>query len=200
MIRTVCSTMQRTIDWSKMVSTRGNTQERERYYISIIQKILSDLGCSFESAGSQQAIDIRNVVFPDGTTTDFEAKSSNTNVFPLNDTVVKPDVHYIFIYAKHKKVNILKGSDIYSVCMDDAVDIGKPPSSKEEIMEGFDFLIKEAMYSVKCGTMSLFDFGELWKRTWKFGNLKSRPRPNWSLTMPYKSNEPSEEEPHYPLE
>ena len=94
------------IDWSKMVSARGNTQERERYYISVIQNVLRDMGCSFETASSQQAVDIRNVILPDGSVTDFEAKSSNTNIFPLNDTLLKPDVYYILLYNKQHKETI----------------------------------------------------------------------------------------------
>jgi hypothetical protein len=39
--------------------------------------------------------------------------------------------------------------------------------------------------SVVHGIVSYFDFGEIFKHTIHFGSFSARPRPNWTLKIPY---------------
>jgi hypothetical protein len=177
------------IDWSRMVSTKGNTQERERYYIGVITTIISRLGGTFNTAGSQESVDIQDVTFPGMAPFHIEGKATTSGHFMLNDTMIKSNVHYMLFYVKHKVVTIELGSDIIKrtteIGSHNIVE-GRKPATKEAIMKAFNVLMDEAVYSVQCGVMSLFDFGQMWKQTWKFGKLASRPRPNWSITVPRK--------------
>jgi len=177
------------INWERMVSNKGNTQERERYYIGVVTNVITRLGGTFNTAGSQESVDIQDVIFPGMEPFHIEGKSTSSGHFMLNDTMIKSNVHYMLFYVKHNLVTLELGADIIKrtteIGTHNMVE-GRKPASKEAIMKAFGVLMDEATYSVRCGVMSLFDFGQMWKQTWKFGKLSSRPRPNWSITVPHK--------------
>ncbi len=189
------------IDWGKMASKGGNTQERERYYIGLVQEAITHLGGTFTAAASQKSVDIQDIQFPEVGKFHIEGKASVTEKFMLNDTMIKPDIYYLFVYSKHHVVDIELGMDVIRRTTDvgphNRVE-GRTPMTKDQILRGFQYLMDEATYSVRCGVMSLFDFGEMWKQTWKFGKLLSRPRPNWQITIPRRPTELVAEAPHSP--
>jgi len=177
------------INWDRMVSKKGNTQERERYYIGVMNEIITSLGGTFNTAGSQESVDFQDVTFPGLEPFHLEGKATTSGNFKLNDTMIKSNVHYMLFYVKPKVVTVELGADIIKrtteIGSHNIVE-GRKPASKETIMKEFEMLIDEAAYSVRCGVLSLFDFGQMWKRTWKFGKISCRPRPNWSITVPRK--------------
>ena len=177
------------INWERMVSNKGNTQERERYYIGVITNVITRLGGTFNTAGSQESVDLQDVTFPGLDPFHIEGKATTSGHFMLNDTMIKSNVHYMLFYVKHNLVTLELGADIIKRTTETGshnIIEGRKPASKETIMKGFEMLMDEATYSVRCGVLSLFDFGQMWKQTWKFGKLSSRPRPNWSITVPRK--------------
>ena len=90
------------IDWDRVLTKDGETQRSERYYISVIVEQLLKLGAKIGSnAAAQQAIDIRDVEWPDGSVVSYECKKVNKGSrFIFNDTFLKSDVWYIFIYGQ----------------------------------------------------------------------------------------------------
>jgi len=199
----ILSIVRSQIDWSLMVSSKGNTQERERYYIGLVESAITHLGGTFNSAPSQGAVDIRDIKFPEHDPFAIEGKATTTGKFMLNDTLIKPDIYYMFFYSKHRVVDVEVGMDVLRRCslVGDSNRVeGRTPMTKDQILRGFEYFMDEATYSVRCGVMSLFDFGEMWKQTWKFGGLISRPRPNWQITVPPRPTEPVVEAQHSPPE
>tara|TARA_B100001093_G_C26807137_1_gene1005967 strand:- start:975 stop:1595 length:621 start_codon:yes stop_codon:yes gene_type:complete len=198
----IIAIVRKDIDWTRMVSSKGNTQVRERYYISLVEAAITQLGGIFNSAPSQGAVDIRDIKFPDHDPFAIEGKASGGQ-FKLNDTLIKSDVYYLFVYSKHREISIELGQSILSRSTDigphNLVE-GRKPKTKDEILRGFQYLMDEVTYSVRCGVMSLFDFGEMWKKTYYFGKLHSRPRPNWGITVPPRPTEPVVEAQHSPPE
>lgn len=205
------------IDWDRVHTKRGDTQNSERYYISVILEVINSLGGKVGSnAGSQQSVDIRNVEWPDGTTKSYECKKVNKGSrFIFNDTFIKSDVWYIFIYVDSKRVRIAKGSTLIKetettdstpykrylrVLGKLIIDMLEDDISSEKIKTFFSEVLLFLRSCVTHGIISYFDFGELFKQTISFGNFVSRPRPNWSLTIPYKPPEQLEEVPHSPTE
>ena len=205
------------MDWDRVLTKKGDTQNSERYYISVILEVIESLGGRVgSSAGSQQSVDIRNVEWPDGTTKSYEGKKVNKGSrFIFNDTFIKPDVWYIFIYVETKKVRIAEGSTLIKETLTLEYDshkkhlkvLGKiildmmdDDMSSEKIKSFFSEVLLFLRSCVMNGFISYFDFGELFKQTVSFGTFVSRPRPNWSLTIPYKPPEQSVEVPHSPIE
>jgi hypothetical protein len=198
------------IDWDKIHTRSGDTQNSERYYIRVIKDVIQWMGGIIGSnAGSQQSVDIRDVQWPDGETKSYECKKVNKGFrFIFNDTFVKPDVYYIFIYVDIKKVQILKGSDI----INDSTELeSNEPKRHLKILakivlhmmdtnptpENVKSLFIETLHFIKScvyhGVITYFEFGELFKTTISFGNFVSRPRPNWSVIVPYKPQQSLEE-------
>ncbi len=213
---TMESLIEQTIDWDKVTTKKGDTQNSERYYISVILQAIDTLGGKVGSnAGSQQCVDIRNVEWPDGTILSYECKKVNKgNRFMFNDTFIKPDVWYIFIYVDMKKVRVSKGSTLieesnkgeFSPHKHHLKKVGKiildmmdDDVSPEKIKSFFSEVLLFLRSCVLNGLISYFDFGEMFKQTITFGSFISRPRPNWSLVIPYKPALQLEEEPHSPV-
>ena len=206
------------LDWSRVTTRKGETQNSERYYISVILEVIASLGGKVgSSAGSQQSVDIRDVQWPDGTTRSYECKKVNKGSrFVFNDTFMHSDVWYIFIYADTRKVRIAKGSvlieesrindrtlnrthlkNIAKIVID-MLDEQHP--SSEKIKSFFSEVLLFLKECVLGGSLSYFEFGQMFKQTVNFGSFVSRPRPNWSLTIPYKPPAQLEEVPHSPTE
>lgn len=78
----------------------GNTQSVERIYIEKIGSILTEKGISYESAGSQQSKDFRNV---GGTGLNLEIKKTDSFTIKCNDTCPSQDIEYIIISTKQTK-------------------------------------------------------------------------------------------------
>ena len=207
------------LDWGRVLTTDGKTQQSERYYISVIIEQMEKMGAKVGSnASTQQAVDIRDVVWPNGgPSRSYEGKKVNKGCrFSFNDTFLKPDVWYIFLYGNLKKVRIVEGSTLISESNFSTIvpppkehlkRVGElvlsmleteptPEIIKEFFIESMDFIRS----CVINGIFSYFDFGEIFKRSISFGNFTSRPRPNWTLTIPYKPPQSKAEEPHCQVE
>jgi len=206
------------IDWNRILTKDGETQKSERYYISVIIEQFEKLGAKVGSnAATQQAIDIRDVEWPDGTVASYEGKKVNKGSrFIFNDTFIKPDVWYIFIYGHLKKVRVAKGSTLIDESSN-VYETNQPKRNLRKIGELVldmltdeitntlvkDFFVEVLAFLKACviyKVLSHFEFGELFKKSIVFGNFTSRPRPNWSLTIPYKPSQSKEVEQHCPAE
>ena len=77
---------------------KGNTQQAERIYITIIRNILEEMKLSFTEAGSQQPYDFR-IEMEDGEKLLLEAKKADTFSIYFNDTCPCKDGYYIVIFT-----------------------------------------------------------------------------------------------------
>lgn len=208
------------LDWSRVLTKKGDTQNSERYYISVILEVIESLGGKVGSnAGSQQSVDIRDVQWPDGTVISYEGKKVNKGSrFIFNDTFLKDEVRYIFLYVETQKVRIAKGSTLieesksgdHTPHRTHLKNLGKiiiemlgdrdGDISQDKIKSFFSEVLLFLKACVLNGLISYFDFGQMFKQTVNFGSFTSRPRPNWSLTIPYKPPSQLEEGPHSPIE
>ena len=200
------------IDWLKVLTKQGETQNSERYYISVVKKCINRLGGTIGSvAGAQQPIDIRDVTLPDGQVYSYECKKVNKGSrFMFNDTFLKPDVWYILIYSDIKKVRIENGlqlmneniefceatnpklhlKNIAELCITMLAD--NESLNSENVQKIFYEMLNFLKSCVVKNIISYFDFGELFKTNIKFGNFTSRPRPNWNLSFtPPEETEPT---------
>ena len=180
----------------------GKTQECERNIKKIILTELikhADPGTTITEAGQQQAIDFRNFCYK-GVLYNFECKKCDKgNSFKFNDTMVKDEVYYILIYEKYKKVRIILGYDIS--LLDNNFELANFNNliklinsvkiiNKKFIFDLFNITLNLAKECVYSGIMSIFDFGEMFKTTINFGNVSSRPRPNWTILIPLSDRQP----------
>ena len=203
----LCARIEQYLSWDNITTKNGNTQLAERNYIPIIIQCITELGGNdFKLASSQEPIDIQQVHWSDGSIIDYECKKVDSKVgnFHFNDTFIKDDVHYILIYGGTcKKIRIEKGSTLIkeSKCVDGVPQIRihvlnlgniifdmlsdnnniNSDNIKKFFKESFNFLTSSVIH----GVVSYFDFGEMFKHTIKFGSFSSRPRPNWTLRIPY---------------
>lgn len=208
--------IENTIDWEKVLTRKGDTQNSERYYISVILDVIASLGGKTGSnAGSQQPVDIRDVVWPDGSIVSYECKKVNKGSrFMFNDTFVKPDVWYIFIYVELKRVRIVNGESLINESLNTAtvphkkhlktiarivIDMLGDDITSETVNNFFCEVLLFLKSCVLNGVLSYFEFGELFKQNINFGMFLSRPRPNWCLTVPYKPHEQLVEGQHSPV-
>jgi hypothetical protein len=89
---------------TSLKTTNGNTQSSERTYIQIISSALTDFGCSFSSAGSQQSKDLRNISHPNyNDSFHLEVKKTDKNTIMLNDTLPSSDTIYLVLSTKQTK-------------------------------------------------------------------------------------------------
>jgi hypothetical protein len=195
-----------TIDWEKIQTKKGETQNSERYYISIILEKLHEVGAVVGScAGAQQAIDIRDIQWGDFTFS-YECKKVNKgDRFIFNDTFLKNDVYYILIYAGLKKVRIEKGSKLIELSHradSDSVKVhlekigglvvdmlGENGATSGKVLTLFSYSLALMKSAVANNIVSYYDFGQSFKNVISFGDFTSRPRPNWSLKLPFPSQE-----------
>ena len=192
------------LDWDQVQAKKGNTQVSERYYVGVIQDQIVALGGRIgSSAGSQQSVDIRDVVWPDGSIVSIECKKVNKgSAFMLNDTFLKPDVWYLFIWVDKKEVALIKGSTIIEKNREPPttkvrqqvqtiaatiIDMDNGQLTKTIFIKLFREVLELMKIGVLEGILTFFDYGELFKSTTKFGNITSRPRPNWSLNVTCES-------------
>lgn len=169
------------LDFDVMKVRNGDTQKNERYYIEVAKNIFDRLGATYDCAPSQKKVDFRNVTFPDGKVYNMEFKSSGSNTFCHNDTMPSKDIIYVYIWWKKGVVEVFYGDRLSELA---SLQPGvETPLNKDQILEKFTALLKDISYAVNCGTFSLHDFADLWKRTYVFGKLKFRPRPNISINL-----------------
>ena len=74
----------------------GNTQNSERILITRIRERLTQMGLTFQEAGSQQSKDFRNV---GGIGLDIEVKKTDSFSVYFNDTLPSPDIYYIVVFT-----------------------------------------------------------------------------------------------------
>jgi len=195
--------LQIAINWNDIITKTGYTQKAEHVYINVIRDQMIKLGAVVDGInGSQKHIDFIDVKWSNGTVCSYECKKVNKGTtFMFNDTVPMDNVYYMFIYVDKKIIKILKGSDVYqhnhvfinSIRKEFINTVGKhvmkmlskDDFTNQTIKEFFDISINFMCTCVSHGILSLFDFGQLFKNTKKFGNMTSRPRPNWTIKIPY---------------
>lgn len=198
---TLAKKIEDAIDWEKILTKQGATQNSERYYISVIIEKLNELGAVVgSSAGAQQAIDIRDVKW-ENFTSSYEGKKVNKgDRFIFNDTFLKDDVYYILIYAGSKRVRIEKGSKLIELSYKIEGEttkvylenigglifdmLGENGVTGEKILTLFKYSIGLLKAAVANNIVSYYDFGQVFKNVISFGDFSSRPRPNWSLKLP----------------
>ena len=198
---TLAKKVEDAIDWEKILTKQGATQNSERYYISVILEKLNELGAVVgSSAGAQQAIDIRDVKW-ENFTSSYEGKKVNKgDRFIFNDTFLKDDVYYILIYAGSKRVRIEKGSKLIELSYKIEGEttkvylenigglifdmLGENGVTGEKILTLFKYSIGLLKAAVANNIVSYYDFGQVFKNVISFGDFSSRPRPNWSLKLP----------------
>ena len=166
--------------WDNFLNN-SNTQKDERDYIKIISEVIEKMGGRIGShAPSQQSKDIRNVIFPSAPfPVTYECKKSKSH-YMLNDTVPNEgdNYYYIFINTKNKSI-IIKHCKFM---------ISTKYKYKKENIESIKKIYEDTMelieHAVIEGKITYYEYGQLLKRTIKFPNgLKSRPRPNWSISL-----------------
>ena len=94
-----------TTEWiSSLKTTKGNTQQNERIYIEKLKNILTECGCTFQQAGSQQSKDFRNIQHNDYEgSLNIEAKMTKGMNIMANDTLPSKDTYYIVFFTGNKK-------------------------------------------------------------------------------------------------
>ena len=180
-------------------TNKGKTQKAESILKEIFRKCLRKLTDKpFEEAGSQQAIDFRNVNI-NGTIYFFELKKSDGSCFKFNDSVPEPDVFYVFYSSKEKKVLIIKGcnikllKEINDTTLEEDIsklkkyvsDLSPETLNLNIVRFLFVIVLSIAKHCVFKKVMTLSDYSELFKFTTDFGNISSRPRPNWTVTFSF---------------
>lgn len=191
------------LEWDQVRTKMGNTQVSERYYISVILECIKSLGGEIGTqAGAQQSVDIRDVKWSDNDQlVSYECKKMNKGSnFHLNDTFLKPEIWYIFIYADIEKVRIVKGSELIEKTLNNdsnqprrhlgtmakcILDMLSTEITHDQVRKLFSETLLFLKSCVLSGIISYFDFGELFKQTINFGYFSSRPRPNWTVKVPY---------------
>lgn len=98
---------------SNLKTSSGNTQNCERYCISIIRSTLEELGYEYNEAGSQQPYDFRVKIQKENNVIDtllLEIKKTDSNCVYFNDTCPSEKAFYIVLFTGKeykKKENIL---------------------------------------------------------------------------------------------
>lgn len=213
----LCALIQTRIIWQSIRTINGETQKGERRYIKTIKNCIKEFGGQVgKDAGSQTAIDLRDVKFDnDPTLYNIECKKINGGSrFMFNDSVLKNDVYYIFLHCDTQKVKIQTGEEYYaqnpinSSTKDEAkekleqiVRIGQGMLGDEsqlnasKISDLFVAVILFAKTCVEAKIMSLFDFGKMFKKSYDFGSCVSRPRPNWTFKNSFSGETPKNKKP-----
>tara|TARA_B110000046_G_C12718140_1_gene283410 strand:+ start:58 stop:570 length:513 start_codon:yes stop_codon:yes gene_type:complete len=88
-------------EWIQSLKTvKGNTQQKEREYISKVKDILTNCGCKFTEASSQSPIDFRDVMHNDyEETINIEAKMTTTPKIMANDSLPSAEVYYLIFFT-----------------------------------------------------------------------------------------------------
>ena len=157
------------LPWNLLVCKDGNTQKKERIYIPVIREVINDLGGYIgHEAGSQEAMDFRDVKLPDlDFMFDCDGKSNDKGFkFMFNDSVPKVDGYYIFIQVEHKKVIIKSGLNIIKCIVDEN------EMTCEEVIKELDerSRIILANKNFKIGGSNAF--------------IDSYARPSWGVKLP----------------
>jgi hypothetical protein len=111
-------------------------------------------------------------------------------------------VWYLFIWVDKKEVALVKGSTIIEKNREPPttkvrqqvqtiaatiIDMDNGQLTKTIFIKLFREVLELMKIGVLEGILTFFDYGELFKSTTKFGNITSRPRPNWSLNVTCES-------------
>ena len=175
-----------TLDWNKVKTKKGDTQNSERYYINVIKHELEKMSAIVEQASSQQAIDFR--IHLDNYYFEIECKKIDSGkTFHLNDTLpssTSNNTYYMFFFTNSKTIKTIKSCDLYKT-----ID-HKKNNSKNMLIEKLqnnDFNNPKSLFKMFIETLlphiSLYKLGDMVKQTFYFGNFSMRPRPNWSLKV-----------------
>ena len=89
-------------------TTKGNTQNSERYSIDFFKRVLESLSLDYNIAGSQQSKDFRNVGNID---LDIEIKKTDNLTIFFNDTLPNENIYYIIFFTGKTFKNETKNID-----------------------------------------------------------------------------------------
>jgi|TARA_Y100000389_G_C17325852_1_gene445519 hypothetical protein len=81
---------------SSLVTTKGDTQVKERLSINFVKNCLDELDYYYEEAGSQQSKDFRNIC---KINLNIEIKKTDSLIVYFNDTLPSNDIFYIIMFT-----------------------------------------------------------------------------------------------------
>lgn len=113
---------------------KGDTQEMERTYISIIRETLTSMDYKFKEAGSQQPYDFR-INLSDGSKLLLEAKKTDSTKIYFNDTCPSEDAFYIIIFTgkEYKNSEIIPKKSIEEIKQEIILEYSKKYSGNTTI-------------------------------------------------------------------
>lgn len=185
--------------WEKIKTKSGCTQMAEANYKSVFKEVIRYMGgCVVREAGSQQKNDL-TVLWPAAEIT-YELKKldKKNGMFMLNDTIPEGDVVYVFFLTNSKNVkvcddmnNLLKKNMALKerdYCNEKNIEkirtlldsIEEEPTATSVLLFGHEVMNLIAHY-VDNKIITLFQFGQFFKRTYNFTTCQFRPRPNFSI-------------------
>lgn len=161
--------VQARLPWDSLTCKLGNTQGKERIYISVMKDEIEKLGGTIgRVAGSQEPMDFRDVRLP-GVPYPFDVDGKSTNkgsTFMFNDSLPSKDGYYMFIQVEHKSVVMKKGEDIMNTIARDMRMTGDEVYALLEERDAFIKTHKQFRY----GTKDVF--------------ISSYARPSWTVKLP----------------
>ena len=180
--------------WVQMKTKGGKTQKSERFYKTVVKDVIVMSGGKIvHEAGSQQKNDI-TVLWSNGQKIVYELKKKDSKKgnYMCNDSVPHENTVYIFINAGLQTVQIcsnvterltngmtLKNTE--NVVIDDirrALDAVERDTNATNLLNLGQLVMTLISTNVSQGVISLFDFGQFFKRTYNFTTCTFRPRPN----------------------
>jgi len=183
--------------WNYIRTKGGKTQKSEKSYKAVVKDVIISLGgVIVREAGSQQKNDL-TVLWPNGQQVVYELKKkdSKTGVFMCNDSVPRGNTVYIFINTGFQTVQICSNltEKLYNgmkLTNAESANIGeirraldtieRDPCATNILNLGY-LVMTYISLSVNKGVISLFDFGQFFKRNYHFTTCTFRPRPNFMI-------------------
>lgn len=183
--------------WNYIKTKGGKTQKSEKSYKTVVKDVIISLGgVIVREAGSQQKNDM-TVLWPNGQQVVYELKKkdSKKGKYMCNDSVPHENTVYIFINTGLQTVQIcsnvtdrldngMKLTNTESANIREirrALDsIERVPCATNILNLGYLVMTYISLY-VNEGVISLFDFGEFFKRNYHFTTCMFRPRPNFMI-------------------
>lgn len=183
--------------WNYIKTKGGKTQKSEKSYKMVVKDVIISLGgVIVREAGSQQKNDM-TVLWPNGQQVVYELKKkdSKKGKYMCNDSVPHENTVYIFINTGLQTVQICSN---VTERLDNGMKLTNTESANiREIRRALDAIDRDPCATnilnlgyivmtyislqVNEGVISLFDFGEFFKRNYHFTTCMFRPRPNFMI-------------------